>query len=201
MFSVTNSNNTIFTQNITGQNSVFLSPALQSGLELSFFSKLANLITTINTLFYQYSTGNFQSVSKTLTLNVYNSLSSQLGNIQQNAAQYPDFENIRMSTTRALEGLYQAVQQHGVLMNTQTNLEEMTSKAAILNNMSDLKEYINTYMGSRSIFPNSNVTVVQATLKPQYAEYIRLYGLPEAGIFEMDKLAMATKSAMTKGLM
>jgi hypothetical protein len=32
------------------------------------------------------------------------------------------------------------------------------------------------------------VTVVKAQIKPEYLEYIKLYGYPSNGVFDMDKL-------------
>jgi hypothetical protein len=38
------------------------------------------------------------------------------------------------------------------------------------------------------LFPDTDAVMKKATLKPQYAEYVRLYGFPEGGLFDMDRL-------------
>ena len=64
----------------------------------------------------------------------------------------------------------------------------MSEKASILDDMVKLREYINSLKKNMSIFPNIEVTVVKAQIKPEYLEYIKLYGYPENSIFDMDKL-------------
>jgi hypothetical protein len=44
------------------------------------------------------------------------------------------------------------------------------------------------------LFPDIEVTSIGATLKPEVAEYIKLFGLPQKGIFETDKMAIALKN-------
>ena len=36
---------------------------------------------------------------------------------------------------------------------------------------------------------DADITVIQASVKPEYAEYIRRYGYPERGVFEMEMLS------------
>jgi hypothetical protein len=57
--------------------------------------------------------------------------------------------------------------------------------------MNKLREYIKGLSGSLSLFPDMYVTSIAATLKPEIAIYIQLYGFPEGGVFETDKLAFA----------
>jgi hypothetical protein len=139
-------------------------------------------------------------VSKVLTQQLYNSLALQLNAIRQNAKNYPQYETIRISTTRALSGLYQGVLQYGVLANTEANLKTVTERASILDDVEKLKKYIDSLLGSRSILPDSKVTIIKAEIKPEFVEYINLYGFPEGGVFEPDKLATALISAKKKGL-
>ena len=49
---------------------------------------------------------------------------------------------------------------------------------------------MNGLKGTTNIFPDLNITAPLARIKPEYAEYIRLYGYPESGIFDMDLLAV-----------
>ena len=60
-----------------------------------------------------------------------------------------------------------------------------------MDDMNKLREYIRGLSGSLSLFPDMYVTSIAATLKPEIAIYIQLYGFPDGGVFEADKLAFA----------
>lgn len=190
-----------FQNNVSGQNGVFVTAEKQNNLILNYYAKLSNIITAINTLLIQFSQGQFELVTSVLTQNLYNTLAVQLSSIKQNSKLYPEFENIRISTTRALSGLFQGIQQYILLKNTQADLTMFKQKSSILDDRTKLQDYINSLLGSRSILPDSNVTIITAEIKPEYVEYIQLYGFPEGAVFEMDKLSIAITSAKKKGLM
>jgi len=190
-----------FQNNVSGQNGVFVTAEKNGELLLNYYTKLSNIITAINTLLIKFSQGQFDLVTGVLTKNLYNNLALQLNSIKQNSKLYPEYENIRVSTTRALAGLYQGIQQYILLKNTEANLTATTEKASILDDKTKLQEYINHLLGARSILPDSKVTIITAEIKPEYAEYIQMYGFPEGAVFEMDKLANAITSAKKKGLL
>ena len=190
-----------FQNNVSGQNGVFVTAEKQSNMILNQYTKLSNIITAINTLLVEFAQGHFELVTGVLTQDLYNTLALQLSGIKQNSKIYPDFENIRISTTRALSGLTQGIQQYILLKNTQADLTTFKTKASILDDKTKLQEYINSLLGSRSILPDSKVTIITAEIKPEYVEYIELYGFPEGAVFEMDKLSIAIASAKKKGLL
>lgn len=190
-----------FQNNVSGQNGVFVTAEKNGELLLNYYTKLSNIITAINTLLVRFSQGQFDLVTGVLTQKLYNNLALQLNAIKQNSKLYPEYENIRISTTRALAGLYQGIQQYVLLKNTQANLTATTEKASILDDKTKLQEYINHLLGARSILPDSKVTIITAEIKPEYVEYIHMYGFPEGAVFEMDKLANAITSAKKKGLL
>ena len=190
-----------FQNNVSGQNGVFVTAEKNGELLLNYYTKLSNIITAINTLLVRFSQGQFDLVTGVLTQKLYNNLALQLHGIKQNSKLYPEYENIRISTTRALAGLYQGIQQYVLLKNTQANLTATIEKASILDDKTKLQEYINHLLGARSILPDSKVTIITAEIKPEYVEYIQMYGFPEGAVFEMDKLANAITSAKKKGLL
>ena len=190
-----------FQNNVSGQNGVFVTAEKQSNLVLNYYTKLSNIITAINTLLIEFSQGHFDLVTSVLNNDLYNTLALQLSAIKQNAKIYPEFENIRISTTRALAGLNQGIQQYILLKNTQSDLTTFKTKASILDDKTKLQEYINSLLGSRSILPDSKVTIIAAEIKPEYVEYIQLYGFPEGAVFDMDKLSVSIVSAKKKGLL
>jgi hypothetical protein len=189
-----------FQNNVSGQNGVFVTAEKQSSMILGQYTKLSKIINAINILLVEFSLGHFELVTSVLNQDLYNNLALQLSAIKQNSKVYPDFENIRISTTHALAGLTQGIQQYILLKNTQSDLTTFKTKASILDDKTKLQDYINSLLGSRSILPDSKVTIITAEIKPEYVEYIQLYGFPEGAIFEMDKLSISVASAKKKGL-
>merc|ERR1711991_751937 len=153
------------------------------------YSELAKIVKTINNLMYQFSLGNFDYVVANFTQVVYYNLSQELYKIREDANTYPDYETMRTNVVRSLEGLYKSVLLYKEHSSTLLQLEAQTEKASILDDMNKLREYIKGLQGSISLFPDMYVTSIAATLKPEIAIYIQLYGFPEGGVFESEKLA------------
>jgi len=162
---------------------------------LTYYSQLSGIVNTIVKLLYNFSIGNFDYVNKNLTSATYYNLSTKLLAIQQNATLYPDYENIRLSITNSLQGLQQAMILYNSLQSTESQLAMAKARAGILDNMDQLRAYISSLGGAMSIFQDVTVTSVAAALKPEIAIYIKLYGYPPGGVFEMDKLANAIELA------
>lgn len=75
-------------------------------------------------------------------------------------------------------------------MDTEAKLSVANKNLETLYDPVKLRAYIELMNQRRSLFDESKVKVtVSAKLKPEYAEYIRLYGYPEGSVFDMDKLA------------
>jgi len=186
-----------FSNSQSTTNSPYTSTSPTSGssdIQLSFYQNLANTIAELDALLTNYSLGNFSSVVQTLTMSEYNYIASLLNNLQQSASLYPDYETIRNVINMALQGLLQSVNQYIILTNTQNNLAICEQKSAILNNITELQNYLNGLKGSRTVFPNVYGQSIVATIKPEYVTYIQLYGYPPNGIFEIDKLAPIIQS-------
>lgn len=150
------------------------------------YKVLADFSVIIQNLLYQFSLGRFKEVSTVLNRNYYKYLSVKLSKLAY--ADYPIYEQLRKAIRYSLEGLNKAVEQYGVLANTQNILNKTHEKAGILDDMKKLKEFVNGLKGATSAFPDLNITAPLARIKPEYAEYIKLYGYPAGGIFDMDKL-------------
>ena len=149
---------------------------------------LANYSQIINNLLLDFSLGNYKVVIGILTKKYYNFLSIKLYQIVYN--EYPIYEQLRKTLRYSLQGLYKSIQQYNVLLQKTKQLTQMTEKASILDDINKLKIYVNGLKGTTNIFPDLNITAPLARIKPEYAEYIRLYGYPESGIFDMDLLAV-----------
>ena len=184
---------TIFTTNTQNiyQKSIYLNTTTVTRPNIiiadeNIYKVLADYSVIIQKLLFEFSLGNFEYVSKILTRRYYQYLSIKLSQIIY--TDYPIYEQLRITIKYALQGLYSAIQEYEKLLITQTKLSLMSEKASILDDMVKLREYINSLKKNMSIFPNIEVTVVKAQIKPEYLEYIKLYGYPENSIFDMDKL-------------
>ena len=178
--------NTMFYSNVGG--------ALPTGNStnqtlIDMYSKLASVTRTINTLMKEYSQGHFYEVANTLTTSVYNRLSLLLGSLAADEGKYPDYEIIRQVATEALGGMYQAVLQYSTLVDTQHKLTIVEEHDSILYDPVKLQDWINGLKQRRSLFPESKVQVRAATLKPEYALYVQIYGFPPGAVFEPDKMS------------
>lgn len=189
MFSSRSSSNTFFTKNVNSSNGIMASNNSQSVMLVGMYTKLSKLVETVNTLLVEYSKGNIYAVANILTPKTYNSFSVSFASLAANSSQYPEYENIRKSIAFSLAGLYKSILQYSEYVNVQAQLDLAQQKVNILYNPELLKEYISTMRGNRQIFPESVVQAPVATLKPEYAEYIKLYGFPEGAVFDPDKLA------------
>lgn len=177
---------TVFARNI---NLTFGSGDTASQDIINMYKKLAAVVNTINALMLEYSRGNFYTVANILTRKMYNNLSIALANVTVSANKYPEYETLRLSSTSALGGLFQSIMQYSEYIDIQAQLAIAKDHESILYDRVKLQEYINQFNQSRVIFPDSNVQVKAATLKPEYAEYIKRHGFPAGAVFEPDKLA------------
>ena len=161
---------------------------------LNLYSDLAIVVTNINNILYNYSIGNMEYVLSKLTKATYYDMTLKLTKIKQNADIYPEYENIRTFAERTLQGLYKSIYTYLDLQSSQRALDVMTEKESVLHDISKLKEYISSLAGSVALFPDISVTSISATLRPEIAEYIKLFGLPANGVFETDKMSIALQN-------
>jgi hypothetical protein len=160
---------------------------------IGMYARLAGIIEMINKLMTEFSKGNFYTVANILTKELYNKTSLKLSDLAVPANKYPEFEIIRGSCTSSLAGLYQSVIQYSTLVDTQTQLEICKEHESILHDRVKLQEWINQLNQRKILFPDSKVQAMKATLKPEYAEYIKHFGFPEGAVFEADKLAFVLR--------
>jgi hypothetical protein len=158
------------------------------------YAALSNYTKTIQTLIDEYARGEFALVAEILTMDMYNQMAVDLNNLAQDPAIFPEYETLRKTICASLSGLYQSIIQHSILLETESEFAKCEDMANILKDPVRLQAYIDEQKRNRSLFPESNVALtIPAQLKPQYAEYVRLYGFPAGGVFDMDKLAEIIK--------
>ena len=187
------STHTIFARNVQNVNTVITNADSQNKIMIDYYEKLATYVRTIRTLLNQYAQAEFYTVANILTQTVYKKMSVELNALAMNSSKYANYETLRLGTVSALEGLYQSILQYATLVDTEYQLEKALEYKVILNDPVKLNEYIEKLKGRRYLFNPEPVTVVPATVKPEYLQYIKLYGYPKGGVFDMDKLARILK--------
>jgi len=161
------------------------------------YAILSHTIKQINELFIDFAAGNFKKVADILTVQKYAELSLTLHSLYIDSPYYDDYENIRKTFMKTLEGLMKGVYQYLDIVNLNNKLISANDKLSILKDVERLKELINALNNSNkmnNLFTNSNISILSATLKPEYQEYISLYGFPENCIFDKDKLAVCIEN-------
>lgn len=171
--------------------SIFLNKAQENEILVDYYDQLSQIVHVIERLLREFALGEFEVLVGVFTSEVYDLLAQDLYDLQRDPSKYPEYEILRKSATHSLEGLQQGLLQYAVLKNTEAELAVARKAEEILHNTEKLKAYIQSILGSRSIFSKKNVRSIRAEMKPEYTEYVRLYGFPKGAVFEMDKLAVA----------
>lgn len=145
-----------------------------------------NVGSSLNNLMQNYALGNMMEVSKELTVEKYNNLSVTFRNNSRPDNLY--YEIIRLLFSKTLDGLMRSISQYIDLLNAVSKLEECNKYRNILDDPVKLKEYIESLAKQHYLFDVEPITMIKATVKQEYVEYIKLYGFPEGGIFDSNKL-------------
>jgi len=191
--------NTLFqsfiNKNINGINITIDSSDLNSNqlsqinIENYRWNKLMEIIKKIHYLLSLYASSNFIDLGNILNFDYYNEISVMLYDIRLDPNIYPTYESVRITISKSFEELYQSYAMYGNLLNDKAKITQLQAKVSILDNLDKLKEYIIDMQKSGNLINNVNITAPLALVKPEYAEYIILYGLPPNLIFDTDKLS------------
>jgi hypothetical protein len=165
------------------------------------YSQLSQLLTELNPIIYNYSIGDFEYLQAYLTELKYYDFSQRLYILRKDPAIYPEYENIRTSITRGLEGMKRGINLYYENKTLANELEISLQKSSILDDIELLKQYLLERGNTINLFPDIEVTSFAATLKPEISIYIKLYGFPPEGIFEVDKLAFSLNLAREDALL
>lgn len=179
----------MFSNSRRTSSSVFsnVSASSQSdNLSLLFKSTAFYNIQLINSEFLK---GNYSYLTSNFTNTEYLQYTNELYKLKalSNAQTY---DQVRSILLLMLENL----QKTTILLFEKQNMEYLISsnqeKLDMLNDISKLTEYLEKLKFQTSfIFPESNVKVATVKMNPTYLKYIELYGFPQNGIFDGDKLA------------
>lgn len=181
----------VFSSNVGGGGSAFSSSS-SGGRDtetVKKFKKLSKYSKSLKPLFTAYQEGRYNQLNNLLSQANYQDYSVQIRRLKEGKRRYKEYEDLRELTTNSLQGMYRAYQQFGDNKDLRQQLRNIQDAEEILYNPALLHEYLQTLQPASYSLPAANVTAIAATLRPEYAEYIRLYGYPEDGIFDMDLLA------------
>jgi hypothetical protein len=142
----------------------------------------------IETTIYEYYLGNFEKVLALLPKQKVESLLQTLYSYRRNSKQYPTYENVRYLLKLYLEGLIKCITQYLDMLNLTSKLEECEERSGILDDMKKLQEYIEQLQKSMRIFNPPPQNITRASVLPEHATYLRMYGYPVGGIFDVEKL-------------
>ena len=135
-------------------------------------SLYSNAGVHIDALLRQFITGDFNTVKQTLTTRFYQDMAMSIR--YQKNDEYIHYEQLRSLVNRSLEVLEQTV----IL---ESKLQDEINK---------YKNEITTLKNPASpLFELEAAIRTVATIKPEYVKYIELFGVPQGGVFDTDKLA------------
>lgn len=203
MFSSSSGGQSVFSSSISsggGGSSAFSGSGGGGGKDttsMKKFKKLTKTTKTLEPIFAAYQDGRYNQLKSMLTQSKYQKYSVQLRNLKERKSKFPEYEDLRGITTQSLQGVYKALQQFTDVKDLEQQLQNIQNAEDILYNPQKLHEYLQTLQPQEEVLPSASVTAIAATLRPEYAEYISLYGYPEDGIFDMDLLGNILKSTQT----
>ena len=96
--------------------------------------------------------------------------------------------------------MQKSIFQNEELTTTQSQLVTAQEKAAILDDMAKLREYLENKQSQIFFADVSTQLTTMAVLKPQYQRYIDLYGMPDGLIFESQKMAEIIQDLLAEGV-
>ena len=164
--------------------SVGVSDDILQGLYLNVGKEMENLLSN-------FASGNLDEVAAELTREKYDELALRIYNERIPNKEY--YEGIRMTMASTLEGLYKAIVEYANYLIQVELYNQEKARADILDDVDQLTIYINKIITQRrttsNFYTTQTVYAMNVSVRPVYAEYLRRYGYPDGGVFEVDKLA------------
>lgn len=158
-------------------------------LRISYrLKKLYNTIgDPLTIIMNNYIDKEFDKVLDTIKLKTFNDMLPSLFN--QKLTSLPEFEKVRTTLVNITHMLEQGSLQYKEIKGLQIQLDDALERAGILDDMDLLQEFIDNLNKKFNIFGELNAQVTtQATIAPEYVQYIKSYGYPENHIFDSAKL-------------
>lgn len=160
---------------------------LGRGGNLELFEEMyTKIIQKMNGLLQAFINGDNQSVKDNLTRSFYQEITIQLS-----ASKYLEDDlasKYRFFIGSTLDAVQQGLLNYIECSNKELLIDQYKQKAEILDDNDKLVQYLESRKRRATIFTEKTVTVPVATLKPQYAEYIKRYGVPEGLRFDGNRM-------------
>jgi hypothetical protein len=158
---------------------------------------ISDTVTTIVSYFTNVILGNYDEITTVFTIDQFELLSEQLYAFKSALADTSDYEIIRNIITKSFESLWITTKQYITNLNISEELITVKQKAAILDNLQLLQDYINKLNSTENIniIPDVPIEAPVFTVRPEILKYIQLYGYPPGGIFDVDLLGAIMENA------
>jgi hypothetical protein len=169
------------------------------------FDKLERLVlNSLETYLALFKDGDFSTLSEQFNEDEQNAIGSMLTSdtlfviTEREILEYQDtnqlFDAYKSFIFKIIDGLNSSI-----LLNKQNNNVSALNTSLvqfrdILQTPDLLNIYIReNYQSLRTFLMDFKVTAPKLTIKVEYAEYIKIYGVPESGVFDAEKLANIRK--------
>lgn len=146
-------------------------------LHLQIQSLYDNAGIFIDSLLQQFISGDLEGIKTALTSEFYNQLAIKLSD--EKCERFPYYEHIRLLINRSLEILEKTI-------IIEADLQEELNRVK-----NELDQCRNP---AAPLFELEAAIETVASIRPEYLKYIQLYGMPEGGVFDTEKLADVIKS-------
>ena len=149
----------------------------------------SNFAVNIQNVIKYYYNGDFVKVLQLLSKQNLLSYSTLLESYKKSSISYPTYEGVRLVLKLYLQGLTKSLDQYLELENSKGKVTLLEERCTILDNMDKLQEYINGLNRTVNLFRSIEpVSVIEAKVLPEHAIYLRKYGYPVGGIFDVKLL-------------
>lgn len=184
--------NILFVKAKLSDGSNFTNPAVEGAETLEFYKTLKLTVKQLNEVIVLYKTDDIDQFVAVLTPQYYEILSTRLYALKKSKGLYPEFETIRETFANVLEVLQVALIKNADLANIIAQRDNYKESDDILHDRDRLLEYLESFKNQYTSMFGETMDVqatISVDINPEYKEYIKLYGLPNNGIFLPDKLA------------
>jgi hypothetical protein len=144
--------------------------------------------------------GDLASLPPNIDTAIIQTLSSTFFNLKQPSLLSTVYEDYRLFTTSLVSSFQNISLQVTNCQLMESQLQSALEKAAILEDITKLKEYIKNLKSSMQGIPDQMVSVPLAIIKEPFNTYIKMFGFPNNMIWEPDKLGFVQDYLNIKSL-
>jgi len=169
---------------------VVLPPVPSDGCDCNFFNKLFkdNTIVQINTFLTNYNDNINVNTQTRIDLDTYNNYNVNLEKLKKSMDPTCCFYDILNTYEDIWKTLWASYNQKYDYYDLVAKSGQWQDDSKILHNADLLNEYIQKLKSNHKVLDDLTVTSMKATVKPRYARYFEMYGIPENLEFDPEKL-------------